>query len=220
MSRANPRYHRNNPLGTSILPGNGAVRYRIIGSIEGQMTVCDFDYVSGAFAPTTALLALLLPNLQSTMFSKFKALISSDWTCTLERVDCIHLNSVMGVASTTNAGQTGGRGAGHEPTEVCQPMLKLTGLKGQHGRGRISIPAIATADVTSSAISAAAWTTAANTFGLAMNTAVTDGTNSWVPSVTTRIKPSPLAQYFAQQTGYRICTYLGTCRRRKIGRGR
>jgi hypothetical protein len=220
MSRLNPRYHRINPLGTAVGVTNGLVRYILQGSIESQMTIIEIDFWAAVPAPTVNTLTTLLTNISAGVFASLKNLSSADWTCVAEMLGCIHLNNVMGVKSVTNAGTAGGRAAGHEPTEVAQPILKLTGLKGQHGRGRISIPAIATADVVGSQITAAAWNTAESTFATNVQAGFSDGAATWYPCVSTRVKGAQTFQYFSPVTSWRKSTYLGTIRRRKIGRGK
>jgi hypothetical protein len=221
MSRTNPRYHRVNAPGNPITNTLGAVRYKILGVIEGQLTVSDFDYVGPVNLPTQAQLTTLLTNIKNAMNSAYRNCISADWVCSYETLDVIHVNTIVGVKDTTNAGFVGLRPAGHEPTEVAQPIIKVGFIKGQHGRGRVSLPAIATGDVTGSKLTNATVLTNIGTFITTMLTSYSDGSNTWQPAVTTRSSALPkVAVAYSLLTRAYMSTYLGTVRRRKIGRGK
>ena len=223
MSRTNPRYHRINPLGTAVGTTYGLVRYAIQGTIENQMTINVFDWWNTVPSLSPSQMSVLLGHISTGIFASYKALLSADWTCVKESLNMIHRNDIAGLNSTSNAGAVGGRAAGHMPTEVAQPCIRYTSLKGQHGRGRLSLPAIAASDVGLSKITAGTWITAFNTFAAACLSGFLDGTNpnNWLGAVTTRSTVVPkLAQYFTQIQGVVMSPYLGTIRRRKIGRGK
>lgn len=220
MSRANPRYRRINPLGLAVGAG-GVVEYICQGSIEGQMTINTFYYYAPVAAPSPTQLVNLETAISTIMFPRIAACVSSDWTCVRELLNVVHRNDLLGVVNVFNAGNAGTRPATHLPTEVAAVVLKKTLLKGQHGRGRISLPAINPADVTASTITNAVLKTNLTNLCTAMLTANSDGTNNWTPCVATRSTVTPKLV-----TNYSLLTVavpdyvLGTVRRRKLGRGK
>lgn len=221
MSRALPRFHRSNPPLPSVGTTNGVVLYRMIGSLEGQLTVTTFYFSSGVAAPTPAQLTTLLTNISTNLANQYATNISSDWTITRETLDVVHRADLAGVLSTARAGQAGGRAGGHLPTENAMVLVRYTAVKGQHGRGRIGLPPPAPADVTASRVSAAGLITTLNTLATQMLVTASDGANTWTPcSVQRATVPPKLVVGFSPLTRIVVNTLLGTVRRRKIGRGK
>lgn len=221
MSRATPRFRRTNPHLPLVGSGNGVVVYKVIGSIEGQLTISTFMYSSQIPAPTNAQLQTLLGNISANIFNAYKACVSADWVCTGETVDVVHRNDIQGVSSVANAGVVGTRAAGHEPTEIAAVIIRSSAVKGQHGRGRLSLPAVATVDVTASRITGAGMLAALLALINAMLLVATDGVNNYTPSIGERAPTPPkLIVGFSPLVRLRSTTLLGTIRRRKIGRGK
>lgn len=221
MSRANPRYRRVNAPLPAVGAANGVVMYRIFGTIEGQLTISVFYYSSAVPAPTLTQLLLLEGNISTQLYLKYRSCLSADWACTQETLDVVHVNNIVGVVSTTNSGTVGVRPAGHLPTEVALVINRKSSVKGQHGRGRVSLPAISTGDVTASKMTLAAAITAVNTLAGGMSPTVTDGTNTYTPCIAQRAISSPkLVVGFSPITSVVPNFLLGTIRRRKIGRGK
>lgn len=221
MSRSNPRFHRVNPPLPAVGTTNGVVQYVIEGRIEGQMTLSTFMY--GAPTPTLSLTqqTTLLNNIHTNLFTKYLALISSDWTCFRELLRVVHRNDLTTVTSIGSFGTAGTRPALHEPTEVAGIFLRIGNVKGQHGRGRVSIPAISTADVSGSNWQGAAIVANQLLFDSAMLATASDGTNTWTPCIGQRSTASPkLIIGFTALQSVNAVPLLGTVRRRKIGRGK
>jgi hypothetical protein len=194
--------------------------YRILGTIDGQLTVNTFVYTAGVPAPTTLQLSTLLTNISTNMFVAYKNCLSADWASTAESLTVVHRNDIATTVSTVNAAIAGARAAGHEPSEVAAILNRITALKGQHGRGRCSLPGIATADVSGSRLAGAIIGVMTTLCGK-MTTTASDGSNTWIPSLGTRSLTSPrLVTSFALLTNASVNTLLGTVRRRKIGRGK
>lgn len=220
MSRANPRYKRINPSGTSV-SGLTAVEYLIYGLIEGQLTINVFYYVANSTVLTNTNLVAALTAMSTNTFAKYKACISVDWTCTKEVLNVVSINTQLGVVSTANAGAAGGRTTPHLPTENAIILIKRSTLKGQHGRGRISLPAVAAADVTGSTITVAAELTALGLLATAMASTLTDGVNQYTPAVAQRSTASPkLVTFYSAITSVTVNPVIGTIRRRRLGRGK
>lgn len=221
MSRASPRFHRVNPSLPAVGTSQGVTLYRVVGSFENQLTISTFYYLAPLNNPTTAQLTTLLTSITSTMFLAYKNCVSSDWTCTKETLDVVHRNDIIGVQSLANANVPGTRPSGHEPTEVASIIIRYSAFKGQHGRGRVSLPAASTADVTSSRLSSSAIQTNLTTLAGAMLNTATDGTNTWTPCIAQRSNTSPKNIVAAAAMVRTVPNFLlGTVRRRRIGRGK
>ena len=222
MSRAQPRFHRTNPPLPVVGNSQGVVKYSIRGKLDQQLTITTFMFLGPNNAPTGAQLTTLLTNIQAAVFPKYGLCVSSDWGGgNLETLDVVHRNDIGGVVSGANGGATGNRAAGHMPSEVAAQVIRYTTTKGQHGRGRYSLPGIATADVTGSSISAATLLTAIGNLNTALLGNFSDGTNIWVHCIGQRSTISPKLVVNAQPVNrFVIPTLLGTIRRRKVGRGK
>jgi hypothetical protein len=221
MSRANPRYRRTNVSGTAVTINDTIVEYIIQGSIEGQLTVNTFYYHGIVTVPTFAQLTTLLTNISLQVFSNMRTCVSADWSCTRELLNVVDVSSIQGVISVANAGVLGTRPATHLPTEVAAVLIRRTTLKGQHGRGRVSLPAISPGDVTASTITLAAEKTALAALASAMLFVCSDGTNNYTPVVAQRSPAPPrLVTNYTNITSVTPNYVLGTVRRRKLGRGK
>jgi hypothetical protein len=221
MSRANPRFRRVNPNLPLVGTTNGVVMYVIQGVIENQMTINTLMYSSAVPNPTNTQLATLLTNISANIISSFKALISADWNITQELLKVVHRNDIATVTLLTHANNIGTRPAGHEPTEVAGVTLKYSGVKGQHGRGRMSTPGVYTGDVTNSQWTGATITTNQGVFNAAALLTASDGSNTWTPCIGQRGSTPPrLIVGFTPIVKFSQPILLGTIRRRKIGRGK
>jgi hypothetical protein len=221
MSRANPRFHRTNAPLPAVPIANSVAVFKIVGAIENQLTVNTFYYLGGSAAPNTLQIGTLGVNLENLLLPLYQACISADWTMAYSSVDIVDKNTFFGSQRTTSAGLHGTRTAGHFPTEVAMVIARYSLTKGQHGRGRISLPAIALADVTASTITSATLITAQNALAVAMLAVVSDGTNNWSPCIAQRSTTTPrlvIGASLLQSIRPRLL--LGTVRRRKIGRGK
>lgn len=221
MSKANPRYKRSNPSGTAVGTTNGVIEYVIRGKIEGQLTINTFYYSAAVPAPTSVQISTLSTNIHNALFTKWLAINSSDWSWTQDEIHVVHRNDIATFINPTGAGNPGTRGTPHLPTTCCVTINRVSTLKGQHGRGRFSIPTPAAADVTESTVTAAAYLTNITTFETAALATVSDGTNTWTPCIAQRSFVSPrLVTNFAPITTYQANLTVGSCRRRKLGKGK
>jgi hypothetical protein len=221
MSRASPRFRRVNPSLPAVGSTQGVVVYKVVGSIESQLTINTFFYLGPVNNPTAAQLTALLTSISGVIFNNYKACLSADWSLTRETLDVVHRTDINGVQSVANVPSVGGRPALHEPTEIAAVILRKSAFKGQHGRGRLSLPAISTSDVGASSIIGTALPTALAGLRGQMLLSASDGVNSWVPCIAQRTNVSPhFIVAAAQITSTSQNLLLGTIRRRKIGRGR
>lgn len=221
MSRANPRFKRNNPSLPAVGTTNGVVLLRLIGLLEGQVVMNTCMYSSPAPNPTQGQLATLLSAMVAAIVPPYTACLSADYTYDHATLSVVHRNDLATVVNVNSSGTAGGRGAGHLPTENAIVLLRNSAIKGQHGRGRISLPAINPADITLSKISAAALITALGNLETQLLATRSDGTNTWTPCIGQRSPTSPkLVIGFSPITTYQTTTLIGTVRRRKLGRGK
>jgi hypothetical protein len=222
MSRANPRFHRTNPPLPAVGTTGGVVQYVIQGTIEGQMTLSTFMFNGFVPNPTQTQLTTLLSNISTGVFTKYTAMLSSDWLAVREMLKVVHRADIATVISTAHAASVGGRPAGHEPTEVAGIFLRTSGVKGQHGRGRVSVPAVYTGDVSSSNWTGVALALVQAAFNLALvGVQYSDGTNNWQYCIGQRSNSPPrLIVGAANVVTQTASLLLGTVRRRKIGRGK
>jgi hypothetical protein len=220
MSRAVPRFKRVNANLPAVGTAQGVIVYKLIGAIENQQTVSTFTYFAPNFTPSSGQLTTLRANISTNIRALFLACVSSNWTITEEIVDVVHRNDLNGVFSLANGGAAGGRGAPALATTMALVMNRSTAIKGQHGRGRLSLPAICAADTLASRVNAAGLLTAVAALEVGMLLTASDGVNTWTPCIGQRANTSPrLIIGAAALTNVTGDLLLGTIRRRKIGRG-
>lgn len=221
MSKANPRFKRVNPPLPVVPAGANVCLYRIVGSVENQLTVTTFYFMGGNAPPTTLQLGTILTNASNALRVLYLSCIAADWSLVSERIDVVNVNSIQGQTIVTNAGALGSRVAPHLPTQMAAVILRQSNVKGQHGRGRISLPAISAGDCTESTITLAAEKTALANLAAAFTTTITDGVNVYTPVIVQRSTATPRLVIGASPiTGTHVNFLLGTIRRRKIGRGK
>jgi hypothetical protein len=218
MSRANPRFRRVNP--SLPPPGTGAViQITAIGIVEGQETINTFYYYcSTAGALTTADLIAALAAWRAAFSAHYIAAMSSDWKSVNLIAACLTQPSLVTIDDFTWAGTNGGGPAGHEPTQVAVCVSRYTAFKGQHGRGRIYLPAVPTGWVTNSNV-----TTVGAYVQIALDLALgfTANANIYVPAVVQRSKVSPRPVVGVAAVVEGTARFLtATIRRRRIGRGK
>lgn len=220
MSAANPRFRRNNPHLPPVGNTFGIVSYKIIGIIEGQQTVSTFTYQAAAPSLTTAMMTTLMNSISGQLRGPYATAVSVTWSLTEEDLDFISRNDINGVFTTAHSGLVGSRGAPTLPTTVAIVLNRASNVKGQHGRGRLSLPAVCAADTTLSRVTAAGAITALVALEAAMLLTASDGVNTWTPCIAERSQSSP--RLAIGSSALQVVTHdtlLGTIRRRKIGRG-
>lgn len=221
MSRANPRYRRLNAPGLPLLAGNAIGRYIIQGTLNNQMTINSLDFFAAAPSLSTTSLSTLLGAISTALFAKYKACLSTDWVCVRELFNIIHRNDIVGALTTLNAGATGTIASPSFDSEIAITIQKKTILKGQHGRGRMSLPAVPTNAVSESVVNGAALLANLNAFTAQLTMTASDGVATWTSCVSTRAaNPPRLANGYELILNAQFNTLLGTVRRRKIGRGK
>jgi len=200
------------------------VRVTNVLDVHSQVCLVSFDYMTtGTPAIDTPGLLAIGNAWQTTLGPDFLACMSSDafWRgFRVARLD----SAVTPTAERTFA--VAGFGAVAFPplsTELAVILTRYTSIRGQHGRGRVLMPGIPNSFVTPATDPNrvnAGGLTAYNTFAVTMRTAMTVGANNWVPVISTRpIAPANVVTRANQVTSVVTRSIIGTCRRRREGRG-
>lgn len=220
MSRAAPRFHRSN-LNLPAIPNSNVIEMVVQGTLEGQMTINTFYYLSPIATLTSTLLQNVINAFNANVISKILPCCSADWSLTNYKGINAAGTGIAPINVIVAGGNAGSGPAGHEPTMVAGLLSRVTTTQGQHGRGRLYLPAVPTSWVTSSTLTAAAALTAYGNLANAMLMVLTDGTNNWTPCLVQRSKLSPRPIVGAQALfQVSVKTLLATVRRRRIGRGK
>jgi hypothetical protein len=221
MSRANPRFRRDQlplpvpPVGAALL------RFLVQGSIQGQTTLSSFCYrgqlawlatfaeVDFSTAWETALKARYLDMLSDDFFITNYIV---QWALPASRASVV-LPPAGVVAGTVVSSSL--------DTMLASVFLRSTGLKTACGRGRVELPAIPISFITggSSFLNTAGRAQAALTQNILGASLTVDG-NVWAPCLIshgTRLHPGVLGTSDIVDVGFN--PKVGTIRRRKVGRG-
>lgn len=222
MSRKNPRFRRNNtPLPTTT---NNVAQLSVIGQLEGQQTINNFYYFDSGTALITASEQNLALAWRTSCFAKYQAAVSNEWSNVSVRVAIISAPTRIPFADTGSAGLLGTGGVGHLPTTTSAVCTRQTAFRGQCGRGRIYVPAVPLAFVTSPNESTlnATGTAAIQSLLNFTNAQIAATDRNWQPVLVSRkglAAGAPIAQA-ALLTNFLVKALLGNTRRRRIGRGK
>jgi hypothetical protein len=151
----------------------------------------------------------------------YRACMSSDWKVVGVTAVCLTQPTLQTVSSTVSGGLAGTGPANHEPNQCAVVISRYTNVKGQHGRGRIYLPAIPTSWVTGSTITLAGGITAYNAFAVDLGTGITISAIAYAASVVQRAPTSPrglVGVGSISSTSARLI--VATVRRRRLGRGK
>jgi len=224
MSRANPRFKRNNPVLPS-LANAAAFRITASGVIDQQMWLTNFDYINLVTnTPNPNAEANLGANWLTACATQLKACLASDVTFSQLKITCLTIPTRLPGYRTTDASFGNGTVAGsHYDSVIAGIITKETFTKGQHGRGRNYIPGVplsfVTAGTNPNSLNATG-ITAYNNLVFALVTLISDGTNNYSLGVTQRTRAGAAATNGQIQGTTFNRTLLGTVRRRRVGRGK
>jgi hypothetical protein len=173
-----------------------------------------FYYADGgaALSPTTE--AVLGTGWLGSIGVAFMAAISSDYLMQTVKVQCLTTPTRMPAIGVVNV--AAGGPAGHEPLTVGVTIQRLTGIKGQSGRGRITVPAVPTAWVTNSVLTSTALHTA---LAAAIGTGFVAGGVTYTAQLASRGNRKGPSLGASPILTTRLDLVLGSARRRKINRG-
>ena len=216
MSRATPRFRRPSAPLPAAVPN--LFQLSILGSIEGQLTVNTYYYADGGAALTQSTEANLWAGWATAFQAHYLGCISSDWQLRNYKVQCLtspaRQPSISGIVAANGTGP-----AGHEPTTVCGVILRRSLVKGAAGRGRVSIPAVPITWVLLSQLNATGGT-AYQLHAIDIGTAFTVGAITYVPQVVSRKNKLGPVLGASPVIVTQVDSVLGSCRRRKLGRGK
>jgi hypothetical protein len=215
MSRANPRFRRNNPALPVGVPNWWQVNVQ--GVIEGQATLTSFFYSDNNAALIAASESNLAAAWIANCLTAYKGALSADWAGLQMIVKSLSSPTRNTFITTTGIAGVAGTGpAGHEPTIVCVTIDRYTPFRGQCGRGRIGVPAVPTGWVTASQLTnlTAHTALATNMLAVFVGAGVT-----YTPGLFSRGSRTTHTQGFATLVQAQLRVVLGTIRRRKLARG-
>jgi hypothetical protein len=185
----------------------------VLGTCEGADFVNTFYYADGG----AALVPLTESNLSggwiAAFMAHYRACLSADANVTFVKVQCLTSPTRIPFVQPSLLAGTGP--AGHEPMTVCATMARKSGIKGQAGRGRISLPAVPTAWVTASQITTAA---AYNTLGTDMANTFTAAGVTYSPQIVSRKNRAGPVLGASLLLNATLDSVVGSARRRKINR--
>jgi hypothetical protein len=214
---------RNNPAAPVI---NAAVA-RLTLTLKTQNTlqeiVLDYLYNIGLVVPTPADLSAFEAQWEANHNTLMRACLSPLTDYFQISVAEIHFGVTPTLVLPFLAGTSGTAGATNLPLEMAGTMQKKSSLKGQHGRGRLSMPAIPNT-FTTPATDPNVLNATANTAYLALLNQlilpVTVAGNAWQLAISTRpTPPQTLVTNAVVVSAMTIDPTLGTARTRKPGRG-
>ena len=199
-------------------------RITVVTSTAAQTCFTSFDYMSSSMTTTTAEMAVVVANFLLGTKAHYLACLTPDTTLIATTMQAVS-SLVYQTAIVTEAPGVVGTVMTHSlPLEMGATLTKYSAIKGQHGRGRVTMPAVPITFTTP-----ATDPNRLNATGLAAYLAVVldvqtswagTGGNFWAPVISTRPKPpASVVAEAALVTQYVQPLVLGTARRRKEGRG-
>jgi hypothetical protein len=202
------------------------LRATIISRDEGEFQYTTHDYMSFGSTlatPSPAEMLAFSTAFQAIMLTNYLACLTADSKLDEILITDLSVGTVPSLHDRTNTG-TAGSVADHAlPFEMAVVLSKRTALRGQHGFGRIAMPCIPSTFVDLATHSNELNATGLGTYSNladSMEQNITHGAITYEPVVTTRpIAPATLVTHAAKVTSVLLRTPLGTCRRRKPGRG-
>ena len=239
VSRANPRFRRNNPVPPDLMPQYPIIRFLFAGHCYWGETLTTFDYADFSVTharivyPTdaTALYTAITPAITG-LKQRLLDTQAADWT--LDRVTAIFPSEVTFADFVVDTPAAPGTIVGVTADgELAQVVQKQSVFKGQFGRGRTSVPvpqgSIQTTTGDTDTLTLAAGGLLA-LLATAMQAQVTVGARQWFPSIIGNtanpagsLPPRKLPPGHWHANSITQCLrdlVLGTVRRRKRGRGR
>lgn len=224
MSRANPRFHRINAQLPALAVN--AVRATFNYLIDNQLALWVLDYIGSSLAYSgTGFELAMATSLAGALGTTLRAMLSADCFFTSVKVQSLTTPSRMpGIFTVATANQPGTVAGNHIPSEMSAICYKVTGTKGQHGRGRLMLPGIPSSFLTPGTdcnrLNAAGSAAAQNFDTAVVGTTYADGGNTYAPGLTQRTLHGAATAFGALLTGLGTRLLLGTVRRRRIGRGK
>jgi hypothetical protein len=197
-------------------------RMSIYTTSQSQVCINTFDYMGSAFGatPATNMVALLNAwalNIQGPYLQCLATLARANYYL----CQCVSSNTAPTIQKTISA--SGSVAAAPLPLEMAAILKKLSGLKGQHGRGRVFMPAVPTTFTTPTTdpnVLNTVGSLAYNALAITLLTAQAVGGTTYLPVVSKRpVGPLNVVTNAAVLLDMQPVSLLATQRRRKVGRG-
>ena len=216
MSRLHPRYTRNNPALPAIIPNLWKIVLK--GRIEVQATQNTFYYADGGAVLTAATETLAIAAWQAAFAVNWPGMTSTDWLAESVTMECVNLPLRVPVSRPAIVGMNGAIAGGHVGTEQAIIVLRNSGVRGQCGRGRISIPGVPLTFVTGSSLNVVGLGGMVANGGI-IGTGFVVGAVTYTPQIYSKGSHAFPTQGASPILSVTFDNVLGTCRRRKLGRG-
>lgn len=197
-------------------------RLTIYSRAQAQVCMNTFEVMGDNFAASPAApMANILAAWVLAVETQYLACCTTQTRIFRYNIQCISSNAPASIDSLVN--KPGTTVTDPLPLEMGVILKKTGPLKGQHGRGRVYMPAIPVTFTTPSIepnLLNATGTTAYTALGLDIQAAVTVGGINYTPIVSPRpIAPAVVVTVAAPITSHLPVSLLGTVRRRREGRG-
>lgn len=214
---------RNNPPAPAVTAA--IARVTLTTKTLGQLCLTTFDYLSNvpATSPSLADLTALAVQWDAGLSPKILACLSPQTAEYAISVAELHYGTTPTYVNLYAPGTVGTAGATALPLEMGATLSRNGPLKGQHGRGRITMPGVPNTFVTpatdANILNAAALTAYGNLIAQLI-LPITAGGIIWTHVISTRpLPPLLLTDRAVAVSEYLIRNTLGTARTRKEGRG-
>lgn len=187
------------------------------------LTTFDYQWNTVGTSPSLGDLNNLADDWHTAFDTDFLACLSPQTELYSTQVAELHYGTSPTYARLETPGTVGTAGATALNLELGVTMTRYGPLKGQHGRGRITMPAIPNTFVTPATDANVINSTglaAYNTLATALVSPLVRGGSTWTPFISTRpVAPSTLVDFGVQVSNYVVRAIMGTARTRKEGRG-
>jgi hypothetical protein len=205
-------------------PIAGAVaRVLVYSRTTNQVAITSHDYMASTMGITAADLTALIAQWIIKNQANYLGCLTPD-TVVFQFL-CSRLDSLaVQTQIFTLVGGSAGIIVGHPlPLQMGVTLTKYSSVKGQHGRGRITMPAIPASYVTPATdpdqINATG-VTAYTALTVTLQAPITVGPITWTPCISTRpVPPANVVTNASVYTNMVVRTILGSARRRKEGVG-
>lgn len=200
------------------------VRIVLQTNTENQTCQNTFDYM--ALAPvifSAAKLKALADAFMTGNLAFLQAVLPTDTDFLPTLAEDVSVGIFPTQQSAIGVGGTGTITGHHYPLETGVTIARQAGIKGQHGMGRYTMPAVPLSFVTPAADPNrlnATGLTAYTTLATSLLGNLSDGAVNYSPVIATRpVPPANVVSRAALILSSTVRTLLGTARRRKPGRG-
>ncbi len=206
-----------------LVNGN-VIRVTLVTKTNDVICNNTFDYLSSSFVPIDYLgMDAFLAAFDAQETGDLQSVLSPLTTLVSLTGQELHFGTCPTRERLYAPATVGTAGATNLPLEMAVTMGKYSYIKGKHGRGRVSFPAVPntfTTPATDSNVLNATGLAAYNAIRTGLTSAIVVGFDSYNPCISTRpVLPDTLISRAVVYSTMTLRSTLGTARRRKPGRG-